>query len=292
VSDDQRTLGKTANRLAASSGSYSLAGPQLLALGTPETAGAVAKSRFDEPRWPRDRALAWIAFRRIEALTLSYRELDLRRHAALRPREDAEPPEMPLVSKDPARELLTALTAGKLEAVGPDHKPLPAASWDDRSLDPKTWPNVRLLRDDVLRLWPAVETLAAEGHGREGAPLEAKAGEEVAAPPPERAPQSVPDAANARGMSPADIGRAGGKKSGEVRRARRKWVPHATELAKAACASEPAASHERVAVKIADTWKLREPACPAPRTLSRWVSKQRANSELPPRSGSRATRSG
>jgi hypothetical protein len=144
---------------------------------------ARAVACFDEPRWPRDRVLAWIAFRRIEALTLSYRELDLRLMPGLRRGHDAEPPEMPLVSKDPVRELLMALKAGKLEAIGPDHKALPAAFWDNQSLDPRIWHEVRFQREDLRRLWPAVETLAAEGGAREGAPLEAKPGEEVAAPP-------------------------------------------------------------------------------------------------------------
>jgi hypothetical protein len=60
-------------------------------------------------------------------------------------------------------------------------------------LDPRTWPEVRFRREDVLRLWPPVGTLAAEGGAREGAPLEAKAAEEVGAPPTsERKPAHLP----------------------------------------------------------------------------------------------------
>jgi hypothetical protein len=182
VSDDERTPSKKKSRtLAADSGSYALTGAPLK---PPETAHAVAIA--GEPRWPRDSVLAWIAFRRIEALPLSYQELERRLMPDMRLRRghDAEPPEMPLVSKEPVRELLSALKAWKLEAIGPepDYKPLPDVFWDKRSLDPRTWPEVRFRREDVLRLWPPVETLAAEGSAREGAPLEAKAGEEVGAP--------------------------------------------------------------------------------------------------------------
>jgi hypothetical protein len=94
------------------------------------------------------------------------------------------------------------------------------------------------------------------------------------------APQA---AANARNLSPAEIGRTGGKKSGEVRRAGRKWVPHATELAAAVCAREPAASNGRIAGLIADNWKLREVDCPGHDTLSTFVSELRASGQLPRR---------
>jgi hypothetical protein len=90
-------------------------------------------------------------------------------------------------------------------------------------------------------------------------------------------------AANARNLSPAEIGRTGGKKSGEVRRAGRKWVPHATELAEAACSRDPAASHGRIAGLIADNWKSREVDCPGHDTLSTFVSELRASGQLPQR---------
>jgi hypothetical protein len=43
--------------------------------GLSETGRALAKSYFDEPRWPLDHALNWIACRKIEALTLRPEEL-------------------------------------------------------------------------------------------------------------------------------------------------------------------------------------------------------------------------
>jgi hypothetical protein len=93
-------------------------------------------------------------------------------------------------------------------------------------------------------------------------------------------------------ISPAEIGRVGGKKSGERRRAGRQWVPHATELAEAASSRDPAASNERIAGAIADNWKLREVECPGHRTLSAFVSKLRASGKLPQRSGSLPKQSG
>jgi hypothetical protein len=179
MSNDERTpSGKKNRTLAADSGSYALTGQTTRFLALGRTARALAKSRFDDSRWPLDCVLAWIAIRRIEALALSYQELDLRRHAWLRAFEDAEP----LFREDPVRELWTKLTAGELEAIGPDDKPLPAPSWDNRSLDPKTWPDVRFRREDALRLWPSIEALAAECGERAGAPAKTKAGEEVGAP--------------------------------------------------------------------------------------------------------------
>jgi hypothetical protein len=91
--------------------------------------------------------------------------------------------------------------------------------------------------------------------------------------------------ANARNLSPAEIGRVGGKKSGESRRASRKWVPHATMLARAVCSRDPAASNEDIAVAIADEWKLHDVDYPGPKTLSRFVSELRANGQLPQKSG-------
>jgi hypothetical protein len=105
----------------------------------------------------------------------------------------------------------------------------------------------------------------------------------------EAASSSLQAAANARNLSPAEIGRAGGKKSGESRRASRKWVPHATMLAQAVCSREPAASNEDIAVAIADEWKLHDVDYPGPKTLSRFVSEQRASRQLPKKSGKRRT---
>jgi hypothetical protein len=169
-----------------------------------------------------------------------------------------------------------------------------------RTRVPVGFVQVRFSRQDVEKLARSLRqtstrartpSLAAEGGSRAGASLEAKAGKEIAVSPPKQAPQSASDTANARNMTPAEIGRAGGKMSGKVRLAGRKWVPHATELAEAAVKREPAASHERVANMIADNWKRDDVRCPQPRTLARWVSQKRARGELPPRSGSSATRS-
>jgi hypothetical protein len=80
-----------------------------------------------------------------------------------------------LVSKNPAHELLTALKAGELKAIGPDHKELPPEFWDDKSVDLRTWREVRFRREDMLREWPGAEAMAKDGSEGSASPPEAKA---------------------------------------------------------------------------------------------------------------------
>ena len=128
-----------------------------------ETARTLAKSYFDEPRWPLHHALNWIACRRIEALTLAPEELlSLRLQATYKGRVDG------LDCKNPAHELLTALKKGRLKAIGPDNKELPPEFWDGKS-EYRTWPEVRFRRDDMLRLWPDRETPAVDDSTQKGA---------------------------------------------------------------------------------------------------------------------------
>jgi hypothetical protein len=135
--------------------------------GVSETARALAKSYFNEPRWPLRHALNWIACRKIEALLLTPEELRSLRSRA-RYNEDAG-----LVSKNPAHALLTALKEDRLRAIGPDHKELPPEFWDAKSFDPQTWPNVRFRRDGLLREWPANERSPEDISTQESArPLE------------------------------------------------------------------------------------------------------------------------
>jgi hypothetical protein len=83
----------------------------------------------------------------------------------------------------------------------------------------------------------------------------------------------------------SEMGRAGGKKSGSVRKASRRWLPHATQLAIEVCESDPNASHETVAGAISDCWKLADVNCPGNRTLAKFVSDLRSTGQLRPRSG-------
>jgi hypothetical protein len=82
---------------------------------TSETVPALAKSYFDEQRWPLRHALNWIACRKIEGLTLPPDELRSRRWQALIHKADADG----LASVNPGYELLTALKVGKLRAISP-----------------------------------------------------------------------------------------------------------------------------------------------------------------------------
>ena len=147
---------------------------------TSETTRALAKSYFDEQRWPLRHALHWIACQKIEALALTPEELRGRRWQALMYKGDADG----LASVNPAYELLTALKAAKVRAIGPDHNELPPEFWDDQSFDPETWPSVRYRRDDMLHLWPDVETLAkGDGSPHHERPPATKAPEGYAAAP-------------------------------------------------------------------------------------------------------------
>ena len=129
---------------------------------------------------------------------------------------------------------------------------------------------------NVTLAWADVERLAQADFERE---LREASG--PASPSSQQAPQSTSSAATARNLSSAEFGRAGGKKSAEIRRARRKWVPHATKLAKAACLREPTASHARIANLVADDWELPEVDYPGSRWLSGFVSKLRTSGQLP-----------
>jgi hypothetical protein len=90
----------------------------------------------------------------------------------------------------------------------------------------------------------------------------------------------------------SEMGRAGGEKSGSVRKASRRWLPHATQLAIEVCERDPKASHETVAGAISDCWKLADVNCPGNRTLAKFVSDLRLAGQLRPRSGSLRKRGG
>ena len=81
----------------------------------------------------------------------------------------------------------------------------------------------------------------------------------------------------------AEHGRPGGTESGKVRREKREWVPHATELAKQICSEHPDWSHGKVAEEIAIGWKLNPDICRSHRTLENFVSDRRKSGQLPQR---------
>ena len=80
-------------------------------------------------------------------------------------------------------------------------------------------------------------------------------------------------------LSATESGRRGGKKSGEVRRESRPWVPHAEELALAVA---PNLSNEAIATEISGGWKRHDVDPPGIRTLQRFVAKLRGG-KIPPR---------
>jgi hypothetical protein len=130
--------------------------------GAAENAHAVANTIFEGPRWPIYPALGWIARREIEGLTLTPEGLrSLRYRGVMRKDVGA------LVVKDPVGDLLTALRAGKLKAIGHDHKEFPLEYWDTKTTDLRTWPEVRFRRGELLRLWPDVRIIAEEEGSQE-----------------------------------------------------------------------------------------------------------------------------
>jgi hypothetical protein len=80
--------------------------------------------------------------------------------------------------------------------------------------------------------------------------------------------------------SVTELGRRGGKRSGEVRRKSRRWVPHAEEIA---LTIDPNLSNEDIANAITDRWKRADVNYPGDRTLVRFVAQLRAAGTLPPR---------
>jgi hypothetical protein len=87
-------------------------------------------------------------------------------------------------------------------------------------------------------------------------------------------------------------GREGGEKSGAVRKANRRWKPHAKELALEACKRDPSLANGKVASEVEGRWKLAEAVCPTHRALEGFVSELRKSGELTQRSGSLRKRSG
>ena len=80
--------------------------------------------------------------------------------------------------------------------------------------------------------------------------------------------------------SAIESGRRGGKKSGEVRRESRPWVPHAEELA---LAVDPNLSNEAIATEINGGWKRQDVDPPGIRTLAQFIAELRTAGKLPQR---------
>jgi hypothetical protein len=89
------------------------------------------------------------------------------------------------------------------------------------------------------------------------------------------------------------MSRAGGKGSAIAREEkRRRWMPQATEVARAAYSRNPAASNETIATEISADSTVKTLGCPRHRALTNFVSQLRKCGYLPQRSGSLRNRSG
>jgi hypothetical protein len=84
-----------------------------------------------------------------------------------------------------------------------------------------------------------------------------------------------------KGEVAASAGAIGGKKSGDVRRAKRKWVLHAETIARRYVAENPHASQDSIASEISSAWKSRDVDPPGHMTLRSHVSKMQRDGTLP-----------
>ena len=123
---------------------------------------------------------------------------------------------------------------------------------------------VRVRVVDLVKTFPPPELLALEPPAPES--------------PPPKTP--APPVTPASALSATESGRRGGKRSGEVRRESRRWIPHAEELA---LAVDPHLSNEAIATEISGSWKSQDVDPPGTRTLVGFVAKLRTDGKLPQR---------
>ena len=159
------------------------------------------------------------------------------------------------------------LEDGTIEAI--EHgRPVLSSRWSGERL-------ARLAPGEELALGPFVQELQ-----RVVTHVRIPAGELMAALS-EPAPVAEADAAPpAPALSATESGRRGGKKSGEVRRKSRPWVPHAEELA---LAVDPNLSNEAIATEISGDWKRHDVDPPGIRTLTPFIAGLRTGGKLPQR---------
>jgi hypothetical protein len=160
------------------------------------------------------------------------------------------------------------LEDGTVEAIERD-RPVPPSRWSGDRL-------ARLAPGEELALGPFVQELQ-----RVAAHVRIPAGEFMAALFEQVPVADVADAAPpAPALSAAESGSRGGKKSGEVRRKNRPWVPHAEELA---LALDPNLSNAAIATEITGGWKRQDVDPPGIRWLAEFIAELRTAGKLPQR---------
>src|ERR1700722_19014441 len=117
----------------------------------PTSADRLARSYFDETLWPLGHVLAWIRFRSIELLTVSYEDIRSLHFQARMYKTSPWP--SPLVTESPAVDLHKRLKAGKIEAIRPNGEKVSAVVWHKVSSNPRDWAEIWFRREDVLRLY-------------------------------------------------------------------------------------------------------------------------------------------
>jgi hypothetical protein len=173
--------------------------------GLSENEGALAGKYYGEPRWSLAQTLAWIAIPKIETLAnyeatffgRTLARITKQKIAAIARSSEAVLRASGYASGtdsaeglashdlDEVDELLRALKADKLRAIGPNNNPMPPEFWDDQSsVDPRIWPNVRFWREELLRLWPAASASDGVAEGATLKPDEPSAASELSTPKP------------------------------------------------------------------------------------------------------------
>jgi hypothetical protein len=145
-------------------------------------------------------------------------------------------------------------------------------------LGSSTFPLIEVHFADLKSAWPTV------------VPDTTECGSMAGRGPHQRALPSRND--ELRATLRTELGREGGTKSGEARKANRRWTAHAEELAIPRYERDENASNDIIAGEISGSWKLADVHCPGVRTLSKFVSELRAAGKLPKRTGSVRKRAG
>jgi hypothetical protein len=110
------------------------------------------KAQYDDPQWPLDRLLAWIAFRNVERL-----DYFVDQRAELHWRwYDKRPQGVPIVENHPQKKLHETLISERLVAYDENGDKISGDRW--RAGTANRASTVNVLRNDVLKLWPPLES--------------------------------------------------------------------------------------------------------------------------------------
>ena len=136
-----------------------------------------AKQAFDEPYWPVGRTIRWIVKREPDEPEAAHVWTELaHRTSAFAAKYDFWRGPENEQQLDAARSLLNAIQAGRIQPIDENGGIMPREKWAHAT--PGDWPDVRMLRDEILREFPAPANVSAHA-----ATTSAAATSEVPPPP-------------------------------------------------------------------------------------------------------------